>query len=66
MNPAGCQEDIDHLSARTFPNGSCLPHQQMIALAGADLRREPRGERKVDLRRLLVDAGPGAIIQRMD
>jgi ATP-dependent DNA ligase len=34
----------------------------LIELGGDDLRREPLEQRKVDLGRLLADAGPGLLI----
>jgi ATP dependent DNA ligase domain len=36
----------------------------VIELRGKDLRREPLEQRKVDLRRLLADAGPGLVFNR--
>jgi bifunctional non-homologous end joining protein LigD len=60
-----CDDDgvpsFDLLRHRQRDNHVFLYAFDLIELAGADLRREPLEHRKVDLRRLLVDAGPGLV-----
>jgi bifunctional non-homologous end joining protein LigD len=52
---------FDLLRHRQRDNHVFLYAFDLLELVGVDLRREPLEQRKVDLRRLLVDAGPGLL-----